>query len=486
MKRQLALVAMGILALAALVHRPAYQVTAQPVGCNAGPTNTPSADSTDLDRTDKDWGVYCEKTPTWVMTNVTAPTHNNDPESLRCGLTGGSSYSNIHCYRNLLIEPNAATFMLDLYFQFTATTCNTTDSVVQALEFSMSKWYQAKRYEVAIQYQNVIAANNSSPQWRYWDPFKGEQWVAFSQATCLSGGNKWYHLVLNGEIVNGHVHYQNFSINDSQSPSQPVNIGVMVPPSCEIVPLESEPKLLAVAVQVDGNKTPTPYDLFIDKVNFIRGVSPSIPPPASVPTLNAPADKYTTTNSRPAFSWVGLSGTTTYELELGSINPPRVIIFNHISGTSFFPPHPLLPRNYYWRVRVTGAADWSQPRCIRVDSPSGASPLHDVYTTHTPTLTWNRVSWKVNNTTIQPTAYEVQVAKDAAFQCVVYKKNNIPSTQLELTTTLALENRVYYWRIRAQQPSGLWTPWSAVSSFIVDAPVQETIPIVTSAVTSDC
>jgi len=88
--------------------------------CDQGPINPPSLATYDLDEDAADWGVYCEGSPTWAKENVTTP--SIDGKSLLCAITGGDSYSNVHCYRNLLPEPTAAVFTLTLSFWFSPTT----------------------------------------------------------------------------------------------------------------------------------------------------------------------------------------------------------------------------------------------------------------------------------------------------------------------------------------------------------------------------
>ena len=39
--------------------------------------------------------------PTWQLNNASSP--SLDGNSLRCAITGGQPYSNVHCYRNLLL-----------------------------------------------------------------------------------------------------------------------------------------------------------------------------------------------------------------------------------------------------------------------------------------------------------------------------------------------------------------------------------------------
>src|SRR5687768_6089588 len=61
----------------------------------------PNELSTDmgLDQDASIWGVLMEGNPTWALNNVVS--RSLDGRSLRCAVTGGNPYSNVHCYRNL-------------------------------------------------------------------------------------------------------------------------------------------------------------------------------------------------------------------------------------------------------------------------------------------------------------------------------------------------------------------------------------------------
>ncbi len=236
------------------------QVTSQSANCNQGPSNPATSKINDLDEDAADWGVFCEKMPTWVLTNATTP--SIDGKSLRCAITGGViTYSNVHCYRNLLLEPSASVFTLTVPFWFTpTTTCNNqgAPSVIQALEFTMSKYKHSNRYEFALQWQNV---GEDAPRWRYWDPHQSEPWAPISPTItqCLQAG-QWHTFTLEGEIADGQVHYQRFAINNQ---SHILNLTTSPTPT-----LTSDG--LAIAFQLDGNATQSPYDVFVDKVSFVR------------------------------------------------------------------------------------------------------------------------------------------------------------------------------------------------------------------------
>ena len=93
--------------------------------------------------------------------------------------------------------------------------------------------------------------------------------------------------------------------------------------------------------------------------------------------------------------------------------------------------------------------------------PALIAPRRNYFTTPTPTLTWNRVSWA--------TEYEVQVDSAPTFTTPLSFTAVVPSNTLEVTTTV-LPDGTYYWRVRAKKPDGTWGGWSAVDSFAVDAP----------------
>jgi hypothetical protein len=109
-------------------------------------------------------------TPSSEISNVSS--QSLDGSSLRCAITSGYAYSNLHCYRNLDPDSSSNTFMMSLAFYYRPrSTFNNSggSSIVQALEFTMSKWVQVlgnsgKRYEWAVQWKNV---GTGAPKWRY-------------------------------------------------------------------------------------------------------------------------------------------------------------------------------------------------------------------------------------------------------------------------------------------------------------------------------
>lgn len=94
-------------------------------------------------------------------------------------------------------------------------------------------------------------------------------------------------------------------------------------------------------------------------------------------------------------------------------------------------------------------------------SPANASPVRNVYTTHTPVLTWNALTWA--------TGYEVQVDDALTFAVPDYKYDTLSASTLSVTTDF-LTSGVWYWRVRGRKIDGTWGAWSAVESFTVNAP----------------
>lgn len=133
----------------------------------------------------------------------------------------------------------------------------------------MSQWQDSTRTEFALQWQNV---GPGAPQWRYWDANQSEnaRWVAFSTPIpdCLAG-DTWHTLVLTGHTLDDMVHYTGFTID-----------GTVHALDLAVAPFSDPgvPDKLAVAVQLDGNSTQTPYEMIIDQVDFTHDPGP--PPPA--------------------------------------------------------------------------------------------------------------------------------------------------------------------------------------------------------------
>ncbi len=97
------------------------------------------------------------------------------------------------------------------------------------------------------------------------------------------------------------------------------------------------------------------------------------------------------------------------------------------------------------------------PACPNPSSPN-ALPAVNAYPTPTPTLRWGVVTWAAG--------YEVQVSNSPQFTTLAF---TTMTGALE-TTTSALSEGTYFWRVRAQRADGTWGVWSAADTFVIDLP----------------
>jgi len=199
------------------------------------------------------------------------------------------------------------------------------------------------------------------------------------------------------------------------------------------------------------------------------------PPPVPVPTApNNGTLINTFFNSTPiTFNWTttapfNLNG---YELRLDSVNPPINTI--SVASTDYSTSLPL--GKYYWQVRAVGNSTvgnsgWSAVRSFTIGVTNNVAPVRNYFTTATPVLTWNRLSWA--------TGYEVEVSTSSSFTGTpVFTYQTLDPSLLSVTVidpvTLptGLGEGIYYWRVRGRKPDGTWsTTWSASDSFVVDLP----------------
>ncbi|HEX2905244.1 MAG TPA: hypothetical protein VHO69_00180 [Phototrophicaceae bacterium] len=415
---------------------------AQVTSCT-GPINPPSSQQENLDHVAADWGVYCEGGPAPMLRNVATP--SVDGESLECAITGGDPYSNVHCYRNLASVPDATVFTLDLAFWFPTTTCANVGgtSTVQALEFTMNKWYDGLRYEFAVQWQNVGAG---APQWRYWDANQpaDQRWVAFNPviSQCLVGGlDRKHTLYLEGAIVAGQINLRRFTIDGE---THVVNLTI-APAN-----VPGTPDQLAVAVQLDGNANETPYSLFIDQVHFRHWAL----------DLTAPADGTFLSTNPPTLNWSPVSDAVRYEVRLDTANPPNRLVANSTT-LNYTPSTPLLSGAYYWQIRAVDAAGQTSPSRTACFLMESSLPWLNYSTSTTPTLTWNPITWA--------TQYQIQI-DDAPTFIEPLEDNQVVSAATLTITAAPLHDCTHYWRVRGKKTNGDWGAWSKVETLVVNAP----------------
>ncbi len=183
----------------------------------------------------------------------------------------------------------------------------------------------------------------------------------------------------------------------------------------------------------------------------------------SQPVLNTPSDGFSTSNAQTQFTWNPVDNATGYQFQIGTTNPPTSRP-HFISTTSY--TSVLLTTTYYWRVRgiqqdEDTISPWSEIRSLTIEAQPDAVPLSNIFTTLTPHLTWNKITWA--------TGYEVHVSADSNFSSLNFQNNTLAFYNLSVTTS-QLGNNVYYWRVRAKRQNGTWGDWGAVQRFVVSVP----------------
>jgi len=209
--------------------------------------------SANLDDHPSQWRVYIDPPGRFLRSRVAGvATPSLDGRSLRIALLGGQPYTGLHVYDNMPPIPRATIFHLDLWFRFAPA-----NSPVQALEFTMSKWQGARRWELALQWEQIgdgTAQQGNPPTWRLWT---GNGWQDTRVHQPLFP-NRWHHLTFEGTISGSRVNYRYFQCDEMRARLDRSFPSVQ----------SSDPDHSAVAVQLDGNATPAPYQVYLDAVAF--------------------------------------------------------------------------------------------------------------------------------------------------------------------------------------------------------------------------
>ena len=105
------------------------------------------------------------------------------------------------------------------------------------------------------------------------------------------------------------------------------------------------------------------------------------------------------------------------------------------------------------------------PTLITPTSAPNIAPQRNFYTTHTPILNWNQVTWA--------TGYKIQISADQNFSPASTFTTSLPVGTLTYTTD-SLANGTYYWRVMAL--GGTVSNWSIIGSFVISDPEPEVTP----------
>jgi hypothetical protein len=116
----------------------------------------------------------------------------------------------------------------------------------------MNNYFGGKRYQWAMQWENI---GSGAPQWRLWN---GSTWQPIGVPDNNINAGTWYALTIDGNIVNGQVHYLDFIIHGTTHSLSQYSFS----------PTSESGSGLVAAVQVDGDSHADPYQLYIDNAHF--------------------------------------------------------------------------------------------------------------------------------------------------------------------------------------------------------------------------
>src|ERR1022692_432471 len=173
-------------------------------------------------------------------------------------------------------------------------------------------------------------------------------------------------------------------------------------------------------------------------------------PPSQV-TLTSPGSGATSQSTTPTLSWTASSNATSYDLYLGSSNPPSVYAQN-LSGTSSVVTTAMnAGTTYYWNVVAKNSAGsalasstWSfttaasVPGQVTLTSPGSGATSQST----TPTLSWSASS--------NATSYDLYLGSGNPPS--VYAQN-LSGTSSVVTTALNA-GTTYYWNVVAKNSAG--------------------------------
>ena len=180
-----------------------------------------------------------------AVSDVSSP--SEDGEALKIDYQSGNPpFMGVYAYHDFGSDDAATRYQINYDFYFPD------KAPVQALEFPMNNYIQNKRYQWAMQWENIGAG---APQWRIWN---GSNWQPIGISDNNINAGTWYTLTIDGDIVNGQVHYMDFIIHGTTHSLTQYSFS----------PTSETGDGLVAAVQLDGDSNADPYQAYIDNAHF--------------------------------------------------------------------------------------------------------------------------------------------------------------------------------------------------------------------------
>ena len=139
------------------------------------------------------------------------------------------------------------------------------------------------------------------------------------------------------------------------------------------------------------------------------------------------------------------------ELPLALINFPNLVGFSY-NETGLCAPRDASFQDWLASISYTGT--WN---CLA--TPTKTSPISNAFTKDTtPKFTWQKQ--------MDGEKYQILVDNDSDFASPVLQATGLVNPYKTFTTTLV--QGAFYWKVRAKDPGGNWSPWSTKWKFTVD------------------
>jgi|SRR5215472_3020510 len=180
-----------------------------------------------------------------AVSDVRSPSQDGDALKISYE-RGNPSYMGADAYIRLGTDASARRYQVNYDFYFPS------KSPIQALEFCMNNYFGGKRYQWAMQWENV---GSGAPRWRLWN---GRTWQPVGVPASNIKARTWYKLTIDGNIIKGHVHYLDFIVHRTTHSLSKYTFS----------PTPESGSGLVAAVQVDGDSRADPYQLYLDNSHF--------------------------------------------------------------------------------------------------------------------------------------------------------------------------------------------------------------------------
>ncbi len=188
------------------------------------------------------------------------------------------------------------------------------------------------------------------------------------------------------------------------------------------------------------------------------------PPAIDAPILVSPGSG-TDADNPITFSWNPVEGAASYRIRVDdSANFGSPAVNTSVTDTRFTAAGLAAGRLYYWKVQAVNGAGaksaWSTVWTVQINPappPTLIAPDEGAVTGSQPVFTWEPLAGAEK--------YQIRISTRPDFSSTA-SKAKIEATSYQPSSPLA-GGRLYYWRVRARDTSGVWGEWSETRTFSV-------------------